>query len=84
MSRYADTIRVEIAKAGRLDRTDSPTVALVEVIMRMERNALNGLTARQFTKAARQALADAEGHHQTGQLHTICDAYQLTVPAWAA
>jgi hypothetical protein len=68
----------DIARAIR--NHDPATVALVEDLMRGQHGTLDHLDARRFTRAARQAMADAIGLALIGELADYCETLDLDVP----
>lgn len=72
---YAQSIAEAIGTA------DAATVALVEDLMRINRTALDHLTAADFAIEARNARDDIEGLRAIGQLDDYCKAMGLAVPA---
>lgn len=76
---YRARIREAIAIAGYPQRADDTTAALIEDLMRVDRVALDGLTASAF-------------HHEVAVLVTglnaldvelICESENRPTPAWA-
>jgi hypothetical protein len=81
MSRYRELVRESIASTGDV-RTDDATCALVEDWMRIDRIALDGLTAREFDWLASECFADLR-EADVEFVRQYCDACQLEVPEWA-
>lgn len=67
--------------AQAINNSDTATVALVEDLMRTEHDTLDHLTAAQFTRAARNAMAFAIELGLSGMLGEYCQPLGLAVPS---